>query len=76
MTEKKNVKLMVNGIHCNGCANKIKNGLSSLDSESHVDVNVATGEVRVSYNGNKSTLSEIKNIISNVGFSVESVELE
>ena len=76
MSANKNVKLKVNGIHCNGCANKIKNGITSLDSESHVDVNVSTGEVRVSFDGEKSTLAEIKNIISNVGFSVESVELE
>ncbi len=76
MSMQKNIKLMVNGIHCNGCANKIKNGINSIDNESKVDVNISTGEVRISFDGEKNSLAEIKSTISSVGFSVESVEIE
>lgn len=76
MNTKKNVKLMVNGIHCNGCANKIKNGIKNLSDENQVEVNVTTGEVKISFDGEKNSISDIKTTISNVGFSVESVEIE
>lgn len=76
MKAEKHIKFIVNGIHCNGCATKIKNGIKSLDEKSHVDVNVASGEVRVTYDSDKSSLSEIKESIISTGFSVESVEVE
>ena len=75
MNEKK-VKFKVNGMHCEGCANKIKNGLVSLESECKTDIEVSNGIVNVTFNSNKTNVADIKNKILSVGFQVESVELE
>ena len=72
----KNVKFKVNGMHCEGCANKIKSGLVTIDNECKAEIEVASGRVLVSFNSNKTNVSEIKNKIMSVGFHVESVELE
>jgi copper chaperone CopZ len=76
MPATKQLKLMVNGIHCNGCASKIKNSIKFLDEASLVEVDVSSGEVKVTYDGDKNSLSEIKKSIMSVGFTVESVEVE
>ncbi len=72
----KKLKLQVNGIHCMGCANKIKNSISSLNVEHQTDVNVESGEVKVSFDQSKASVNDIKTKITEVGFQVESVEIE
>ncbi len=76
MENKKTVKFKVNGMHCNGCANKIKNGISSLSLENQTDVNVESGEVKVIFDSRQVSLVDLKTIISQAGFSVEGVEVE
>lgn len=75
MSEKK-IKLKVNGIHCNGCVSKIKGSLDSLNSEIEAVVDVEAGIVKVSFDSERTGLSDIKSKITAVGFQVESVELE
>ena len=72
----KNVKFKVNGMHCEGCANKIKTGLVAIDNECKTEIEVASGKVLVSFNSSKTNVAEIKNKITSIGFQVESVELE
>lgn len=76
MKNKKVVNLKVNGIHCGGCVTKIKNNLNTISNELETDVDVKEGKVKVVYDGEKVSLSDIKSKITEVGFSVESVELE
>ena len=76
MNNMKKIKLKVNGIHCNGCATKIKNSIATLGIEHVLNVNVESGQVEVSYQADKSSLGEIKSKITDVGFQVESVEVE
>lgn len=76
MSNQKTVKLKVNGIHCNGCATKIKKSIDSLNMEHTTDVNVETGNVKVIFDAEKASLSDIKSKIQEVGFQVESVEIE
>jgi len=59
-----------------GCANKIKNSISSLNVEHQTDVNVESGEVKVSFDQSKASVNDIKTKITEVGFQVESVEIE
>ncbi len=70
------IKLKVNGMHCNGCANKIKTTLEQLNADQKVEVNISTGEVKVEFNNKKASLSDIKAGIISSGFSVESFEIE
>jgi copper chaperone CopZ len=72
----KTIKLKVNGIHCNGCATKIKNGLNVLNPQIVSEVNIETGDVKVEFNKNDISVNAIKEKIIEVGFQVESIELE
>lgn len=72
----KKVKMKVNGIHCMGCVNKIKNSIGSLEINHTLDVNVESGEVKIDFDNNKASINDLKNKIQAVGFNVESVELE
>lgn len=75
MTNNKKVNFKVNGIHCGGCANKIKTAIANLNIEQNVEVNVETGNVNVEFNSNESSIAKLKEAITSVGFEVESIEL-
>ena len=62
-------------MHCNGCATKIKKNLATIGID-QTEVDVANGKVKVIYDSEKSVLTDVKNKITEVGFQVESVELE
>lgn len=76
MSMSKSVTMQVNGMHCGGCANKIKKSIEELGVEQKTDVDVAGGSVKVQFDGTKTTVAEIKSKIAAVGFQVESVNLE
>jgi copper chaperone len=76
VTTNKSVNFKVNGMHCGGCAGKIKKGVEALNIESSVDVNVETGKVNIKFNSEQSTMAVLKETITKAGFQVESVELE
>lgn len=70
----KTIKVKVNGMHCNGCATKIKSEIANLSSEANVEVNLEGHLVTVNTETLKS--AEIKNAIIGKGFQVESIEIE
>ena len=72
----KKLKLKVNGMHCMGCANKIQNGLNGLDKilESKVDQSFTSVEIEL--HDSKVSMGQIKQKITDLGFTVESIELE
>lgn len=72
----KSVNFKVNGMHCGGCANKIKKGLDELGIEQTNDIKVESGMVNVKFNSEQSSISVLKDSIVKAGFQVESVELE
>jgi copper chaperone len=76
MSNEKVAKLKVNGIHCNGCVSKITKSLDSLHMDHITEVNIETGNVKITYNPKKAGLSDIKSKITELGFQVESIELE
>lgn len=76
MTTNKSVNFKVNGMHCGGCANKIKTSVAGLNIESDVNVDVPTGKVNIKYNSEQTTIASLKDSIAKAGFQVESVELE
>lgn len=76
MTINKSVNIKVNGMHCGGCANKIKKSIESLNIEHTADINVEAGIVNIKYDSAQSSIAVLKSNIEKVGFQVESVELE
>ena len=76
MTINKSVNLQVNGMHCGGCAGKVKKNLESLNIEHTVEINVESGLVKIKFNSEQSTIAALKGSVEKAGFQVESVELE
>ena len=65
-------KIGVEGMHCGGCANRVKNALSALKGVKSVDVSLENKMATVI---SKQALneSEIKQAIEDLGFSVSSI---
>ena len=76
MTTNKSVNFTVNGIHCAGCADKIKRSIGDLHVEHSLAVDVATGKVNVKFNSAETSIAKLRDSITQVGFQVEKVELE
>ncbi len=62
------VNVKVSGMHCEGCADKIKSGLAKIDGIMNVDVKVADGLVAVKYDKSKTTAGKIAKAISELGY--------
>lgn len=60
----------VSGMHCEGCENRIKNVLSTIDDVENVNPNHETGEVEIT-SGKELDLSAVKEKIENLGFEVK-----
>lgn len=71
----KSVNLKVNGMHCGGCAGKIKKSLEDLKIQHTVDVDVESGHVKIQFNSSESDVATLKASILKSGFQVESIEL-
>ena len=66
----KNVVIRVNGMHCSGCENRIKNVLSDIEGVEEVKANYKDGVVTV--NANESIdVSTLNEKIEDLGFDVE-----
>lgn len=76
MSLNKKAFLQVSGIHCGGCANKIKKSIDELGVDHETEVDVSNGTVKVQFDGTKTTLADVKAKITAVGFQIESVSLE
>ena len=76
MTFNKSVNFKVNGMHCGGCAGKIKKSLDTMEIEHLVEINVETGLVNIKYNSEQSTIAALKTTVESAGFKVESIELQ
>ena len=65
----KDIELKVNGMVCEGCENRVKNALSTIEGVDKVEANHKTGKVIVSINKEieKSVLEEK---IDDLGFEV------
>lgn len=63
------LKLKVNGMMCEGCENRIKNALSTLEGVEKVEANHKTGEVKVICN-KQIDMSVIAEKIDDIGFEV------
>ena len=75
MRTNKSVTIQVNGMHCGGCAGRIKKVMEELKVDK-TEIDVSSGSVKVQFDGTKTSVSDIKANITAAGFQVESVNLE
>lgn len=62
--------LNVEGMHCTGCENRIKNALSEIDGIKEVTADHNNGKVSIKVNS-KVDIDEIKERIDDLGFNVK-----
>ena len=58
----------VEGMHCEGCADKVKGALAKRDGIISVDVKVADSRVSVQYDAAKLSTEQIAKLISELGY--------
>ena len=68
------VTLNVTGMKCGGCENNIEGKLSDIEGVLSVDANSKEGRVSVEFIEANTNLDQIKEIISEAGFTVEDSE--
>lgn len=58
----------VDGMHCDGCADKVKSGLAAKDGVVKVEVSVADKRVTVTYDAAKLDVSKVAKLITEIGY--------
>lgn len=58
----------VEGMHCDGCADKVKAGLAGKDGIVEVSVAVADKRVTVKYDADKLDISKVAKLIADLGY--------
>ena len=69
VTNLKEINLKVKGMHCEGCENRIKNSLSTIEGVEEVIANHNDGTVLIKIN-KEVELEYIKEIIEDLGFEI------
>jgi copper chaperone CopZ len=63
--------LKVEGMHCGGCANKVRNAIESIDGVKNAVVDHETGAVTIQWlQGGKMNKEAIKSAVAKVGYIV------
>ena len=65
----KKIVLNVEGMVCNGCENRVKNALKTLDGVNDVEADHTTGIVTITSNDELS-ISTIEEKIEDIGFTI------
>lgn len=68
------VELKITGMSCAACSAKIERRLGKLEGVSAAGVNLATEKAAIEYNPAQVKVSDIINIIGNLGYKAEKVE--
>ncbi len=66
----KELSLKVEGMHCSGCENRVKNALELIDGVDEVSANHENGIVSIKLSKEVS-LDEIKEAIKDLGFEIK-----
>ncbi|KAB8139123.1 copper chaperone CopZ [Gracilibacillus oryzae] len=66
----KSLTLDVKGMTCGHCKMSVNGALTDLDGVSNVEVNLETGKVEVTYNGNKVDTGKLKEAVEDQGYDV------
>ncbi|MCR5461564.1 MAG: heavy-metal-associated domain-containing protein [bacterium] len=66
-------KVLISGMKCEGCCNRVKNALKDIKGVKKVDVSLEEKKATITY---KKELSDelIKATITNLGFNVEGID--
>ena len=63
------VELKIDGMHCSGCENRVKNSLKTINGIKEVNANHETGIVKIT-SKKEIDMEEVKQKIENLDFKV------
>lgn len=63
------VELKIDGMHCSGCENRVKNSLKTINGIKEVEANHETGIVKIT-SKKEIDMEEVKQKIENLDFKV------
>lgn len=64
----KKISLKIEGMHCEGCSNRLTRVLKNLDGVNSANVSLENKEADIEYDENTLNTEEIKEAISDAGF--------
>lgn len=64
-------EFIVNGIMCEVCAGKVKDGLSTLAGVESVNVNVSKKTVEIDFDKSKQTVDDLKAKLGEIGYPAD-----
>ena len=64
----KKISLKIEGMHCEGCSNRLTRVLENLDGVNSANVSLENKEADIEYDENTLNTEEIKEAISDAGF--------
>jgi copper chaperone len=63
--------IKVEGMHCDGCAGRVKRVLEKEPGVREADVSFQAGEARVKYNEHSITPDRLREVIEGTGYTAE-----
>jgi copper chaperone len=64
-------RLMVTGMTCGGCINKVSRALTAVSGVDHVKVSLAAGDATVRFNEQLTSVDQLKSAVKNAGYAVD-----
>ncbi len=61
--------IKIDGMHCEGCENRIKNSLKEFDGIKDVQANYKTGEIIIKEEN--ANIDEVKELLEDLGFKIK-----
>ena len=67
-----NTTIKIGGMHCDGCASRVRRVLEKESGVREADVSFEDGEARVKYNEHSVTTERLRELVEGTGYTVES----
>ena len=67
----KEIKLKIEGMHCEGCSTRLERVLNNLEGVEEAKVNLEEKQATIKFDETKTNIENIKEAISDAGFKGE-----
>ena len=65
------VELVVSGMTCNSCVNRLDEGLTALEEVKSTTIDLESGLVKIYMNGDTVDIANLQNVVKNLGYSLD-----
>ena len=67
----KEVKLNIEGMHCNGCSTRLEKVLNNIDGVESANVSLESKTTEIKYDEESVSIEELKQAITDAGFETK-----